>query len=53
MRRDVRESINEEIDKGLQGLKRIVDLVAAEVNGTRDAAGPLSSRLRKSKLKSA
>ena len=52
MRRDVREAINGEIDKGLQGFCRHVDMVAAEANGVKEV-GPLSSRLRKRKLNSA
>jgi len=49
LRRDLRESINEEVDKRLQGLFRIMDF--AEDN---DPEGePLSQRLRKRKLNSA
>ena len=51
MRREVREVINGEIDKGLQGFSRIVDQLAAEALGVKEV-GPLSSRLRKRKLNS-
>ena len=52
MRREVRQAINDEVDKGLQGLLGICDFAAI---GPEDeqGGGPLSSRLRKRKLNSA
>jgi hypothetical protein len=48
LRRDLRQAITEELDRGLQGLYRISDC-----QNSTDEKGPLSSRLRKRKLNSA
>jgi len=48
LRRDLRQAITEELDRGLQGLYRVSDC-----QNCTDEKGPLSSRLRKRKLNSA
>ena len=53
MRRDLREGINEEIDKAMQGLITHFKQAEWENNPKKMGVGPLSSRLRKRKLNSA